>query len=65
MAGNSDYDKGIAVKKRAYSENDMDVISFFPSMFAENWQGHIMQELEKNTLRRYRDLMAKPYWSKR
>ena len=64
MVGNQNYDKGIKVKQSAYKKAGLDVISLYPWMFKENWQGYIMQELERNTIQRYRNLMAKPYWSK-
>ena len=64
MIGNQNYDQGIKTKQAVYEKAGMDVISIYPWMFKENWRGHIMQELERCTLRRYRNLMAKPYWSK-
>jgi hypothetical protein len=64
LAGEPGYDRGIKVKESVYAKNNINVIPVYPWMFRKNWQGHIMQELEKNTLRRYRDLMAKPYWSR-
>ena len=64
MVGNQNYDKSIKTKQVVYEKARMDVISIYPWMFKENWRGYIMQELERNTLRPYRNLMAKPYWSK-
>ena len=64
MVGNQNYDQGIKTKQAVYAKAGMDVISIYPWMFKENWRGHIMQELERNTLRPYGNLMAKPYWSK-
>jgi len=64
LAGNQNYDRGIKTKETMYSKIGLDVISVYPWMFKENWQGHIMKELERSTIRRYRTLMAKPYWSK-
>jgi len=64
MVGNRNYDQGIKTKQAVYAKARMDVVSIYPWMFKENWRGYIMQGLEKNTLRRYRNLMTKPYWSK-
>jgi len=64
MVGNQNYDQGTKKKQAVYAKAGMDVISVYPWMFKENWRGYIMQEIEKNTLGRYRSLMAKPYWSK-
>ena len=64
MVGKQNYDQGIKTKQAVYAKAGMDVISIYPWMFKENWRGYIMQKLEKNTLRSYRKLMAKPYWSK-
>jgi hypothetical protein len=64
MAGHSEYDQGIKVKETVYAKSGMDVISVYPRMFRDDWQGYIMRELEKATLRRYRKLMSKPYWSR-
>jgi hypothetical protein len=63
MVGNQNYDQGIKTKQSVYDKAGMDVISIYPWMFKENWRGYIMQELERNALRPYRNLMAKPYWS--
>jgi hypothetical protein len=63
MVGNQNYDQGIKTKQAVYDKAGMDVISIYPWMFKENWRGYIMHELERNTLRPYRSLMAKPYWS--
>ena len=64
MAGDRHYDQGIKAKQSAYKKSGLDVISVYSWMFKENWQGYIMKELERNTLNRYRSLMAKPYWSR-
>jgi len=64
LAGNQNYDRGIKVKESAYSKVGLDVVSVYPWMFKENWQKYIMKELKRNTSRRYRNLMSKPYWSK-
>ena len=65
MAGEQNYDKGIKTKNSAYSKMGLDVISVYPWMFANNWQGHVMKQLEGSVTRRYRNLKAKPYWSQR
>jgi len=65
MVGDRNYDKGTKVKQGVYKKTGFDVISFYPWMFKENWQGYIMQELERTTLSRYRSLLNKPYWSRR
>ena len=41
--------------KYKYEPSAMDVISIYPWMFKENWRGYIMQELERNMLRCYRN----------
>lgn len=64
LAGDPDYDLGIKKKELSYQKSGIDVISIYPRMFRKDWRGYIMQELENNILRRYHDLMAKPYWSK-
>ena len=64
LAGDPNYDLGIKKKELSYQKSEMDVISLYPRMFRKDWRGYIMQELENNILRRYHDLMAKPYWSK-
>jgi len=33
-------------------------------MFAENWQDYVMKELKRSTIRKYKNLKTKPYWSK-
>ena len=63
LAGKQNYDRGIKVKESAYSKAELDVISVYPWMFKEDWQGYIMKELKRNTSRRYRNLMSKTYWS--
>jgi len=64
LVGQKNYDKGIKTKERIYSKMGMDVIPVYPWMFAENWQDYIMKELKRSTIRKYRNLNAKPYWSK-
>ena len=64
LAGDPDYERGIKKKELSYQKSEMDVISLYPRTFREDWRGYIMQELESNILRRYHNLMAKPYWSK-
>lgn len=64
LAGNPEYDRGIKKKELSYKKSGVDVITLYPRMFRNNWREYIMQELESNILRRYHDLMAKPYWSK-
>jgi len=63
LAGGEDYDQGIRTKKEVYSAMGLDVIPLYPWNFYEDWQQYIMKEVEKITIRRYRNLMAKPYWS--
>ena len=63
MAGNRNYDLGITTKKSVYNKMGIDIISVYPWMFKENWQGYIMRALRFNSQGRYRQLMAKPYWS--
>ena len=65
LAGKQDYDEGIKTKLSAYKRMQMDVIPFYPKMFRENWQQHIMTELEKIALRRYDDLKSKKYWTQK
>jgi DNA helicase-4 len=64
LVGQKNYDKGIKTKERIYSEMGLDVIPVYPWMFTENWQGHIMTELERGMKRRYHILKSKPYWTK-
>jgi hypothetical protein len=61
--GHQHYDKGIATKETQYSKSGISVIPVYPWTFSENWREYIMRELERITHRRYKDLMAKPYWS--
>jgi hypothetical protein len=63
LAGEQNYDQGIRKKKEVYSAIGLDVIPIYPWNFCEDWQQYIMKEVEKITIRRYRNLMAKPYWS--
>jgi len=64
MAGDKNYNQGIKVKETAYSKNGLEVIPVYPWMFSEDWQGYIMRELKRTVKRRYRNLKAKPYWSR-
>ena len=61
LAGEKNYDRGIETKQSVYSKMGMEVISVYPWMFAENWKKYILKELERNTLRRYKNLTAKLY----
>ena len=63
LAGRKNYDRGIKRKESAYSQMGLDVIPVYPWTFTENWQGYIMKELEQTTIRRYKSLLTKPYWS--
>ncbi len=65
LAGKQDYDKGIKTKEAAYSKMGLDVIPVYPWMFAEDWHGYVMKELKRTTQNRYKDLMSKPYWSRK
>jgi len=62
LAGNQNYNKGIKTKEFVYSKMGIDVIPVYPWMLAKNWKGYIMRELERTSKRRYKNLMAKPYW---
>ena len=64
LAGLRNYDNGIKKKESVYSQIGLDVISVYPWMLTENWQQYVMKELKRNTIRRYRNLMKKPCWSK-
>lgn len=59
------YMKGIKFKKDVYLSMGIDVIAIYPWMFRENWQGYVMRELKRDTRHRYRQIMAKPYWSEK
>jgi hypothetical protein len=61
LAGRQNYDRGLKTKQSVYSKMALDVISVYPWMFAENWQTYVMRELERSTLRRYKNLTAKFY----
>jgi len=63
LVGHRNYDKGITMKETQYSKMGLAVIPVYPWTFSANWQGYIMEALEQITMRRYKDLMAKPYWS--
>ena len=45
MAGQPDYDAGIARKTALYSANGIDVISLYPAHFRYDWQTHLRNEL--------------------
>lgn len=64
LAGQRDYDRGIQVKENTYRSMKLDVVPVYPWMFSEDWQGYIMGEVKRSYLRQYKNLMAKPYWSK-
>ena len=63
LVGRQNYDEGIKRKESLYSEAGLAVIPVYPWTFSENWEGYIMNELERITIHRYRSLMAKPYWT--
>jgi hypothetical protein len=63
MIADQNYARGVKTKQAVYSKAGHDVISIYPWMLKENWQGYIMQQLEKGTILRYRNLMTKPYWN--
>jgi len=65
LAGHADYDSGIKVKESTYAAMGLPVIALYPWTFADDWQGYIMKELQRTAFQRYRDIMAKPYWSNR
>ncbi|MFC1814110.1 hypothetical protein ACFL03_15610 [Thermodesulfobacteriota bacterium] len=64
LAGQKNYDHGIKTKETVYSKMGMEVVPVYPWMFAENWQDYIMKELKRGTIRKYKNLKSKPYWSK-
>ena len=53
MMNQPGYNKGIQIKESVYEKNDMDVIAVYPWMFAEDWKGYIMDEIEKTMKKRY------------
>jgi len=61
MAGGKNYDRGIKAKQSLYSKMGMAVIPVYPWMFAKNWQKYVRKQLERSTLRRYKNLTAKFY----
>ena len=63
LVGLQSYDRGIKRKESVYSKMGLAVIPVYPWTFSEDWQKYIMKELEGTTIRRYRNLMTKPYWS--
>jgi hypothetical protein len=65
LVGRQNYDRGIKIKEAVYSKMGLDVIPVYPWTFADDWGGYLMKELEQVTIKRYRDLMTKPYWSQK
>jgi len=65
VVGKKDYDEGIKTKLSVYRQMQMDVIPIYPKMFREDWQGHIINELDKINQRRHDVLMGKKYWSQK
>ena len=63
LVGNQNYDDGIKRKETLYSKERLAVIPVYPWTFNENWEGYIMNELERITTHRYKSLMTKPYWT--
>jgi len=63
LVGRQNYDEGVKAKETQYSKTGLAVIPVYPWTFTGNWEEYIMNELERITICRYRDLMAKPYWS--
>jgi hypothetical protein len=63
LVGRQNYDKGIKRKETMYSKTGLAVIPVYPWTFSGNWQEYIMEELERITIGRYKNLMDKPYWS--
>ena len=65
LVGKQNYDDGIKRKETQYSKAGLAVIPVYPWTLNENWEGYIMNELERITTHRYRSLMTKPYWTTR
>ena len=63
LAGKQNYDEGIKRKETLYSKTGLAVISVYPWTFTGDWQEYILEELERITIGRYKNLMAKPYWA--
>ena len=63
LVGRESYDRGVRTKETVYSNEGLSVIPVYPWTFTENWQEYIMKELEHITIRRYQNLMDKPYWT--
>jgi hypothetical protein len=63
LVGKQNYDDGIKRKETQYSKAGLAVIPVYPWTLSENWEGYIMNELERITTHRYRGLMTKPYWT--
>lgn len=64
LAERQSYKKGIELKSKTYSKMKLDVIPVYPWMLSGKWQGYLMKELKRSTYRQYKNLMAKPYWTK-
>ncbi len=64
LVGKQNYDDGIKRKETLYSKAGLAVIPVYPWTFSGNWQEYIMEELESIIIRRYKNLMTKPYWAK-
>jgi len=62
LVGKQNYDDGIKRKEILYSKAGLSFIPVYPRTFTGNWQEYIMEELESITIRRYKNLMTKPYW---
>jgi len=61
--GKQNYDDGVERKQNQYSNAGLAVIPVYPWTFSENWEGYIMNELERITIDRYKNLKSKPYWA--
>ena len=63
LVGKQNYDDGVERKENQYSKAGLAVIPVYPWTFSENWEGYIMNELERITIDRYKNLKSKPYWA--
>ena len=63
LVGKQNYDDGIKRKETLYAKTGLEVIPVYPWTFSGDWEGHIMNELERITIHRYKSLMTKPYWA--
>ena len=63
LVGKQNYDDGIKRKENLYSKAGLAVIPVYPWTLSENWEGYIMNELERITTHRYRSLMTNHYWT--